>query len=143
MPSSLGPSDNLVVDDIIVEHRQLRALVTRFEQEEAPSVLIDLWERLMAMLRSHFEKEEQLESTHQLTSSFPARYVAALPALAKEHRQLLDELEALGRLLRGHPMPPMGELRHRISAWVKQARLHEARENQLLMDAVAIDHGGG
>jgi len=130
--------------DIEMQHRELREMVAAIEATVELTQLVPLLEELRAELQAHFADEEREDGglAEAVGASAP-RHLRRLDELLGEHARLLeavDELIARGRTLVNGAVR---DLLRDTRAASRQLKRHEARETELLTDAVYADIGGG
>lgn len=130
--------------DISAQHRELREMLGTIEATSELAQLVPLLETLRDDLQAHFADEERPEGglAEAVGASAP-RHLRRLAELMDEHGRLLETVEEL--ILRGRTLMngAVRELIHDARAVSEQLRRHEARETELLTDAVYADIGGG
>ena len=130
--------------DIETQHRELRELLGAVEASAELTQLVPLLEQLRSELQAHFADEEREEGglAEAVGASAP-RHLRRLEELLGEHAHLLETVDELivrgGALLHGAVRDVVRDTR----ALGRQLRRHEARETELLTDAVYADIGGG
>jgi hypothetical protein len=87
----------------------------------------------------HFRFEEQ-DGYMDTVRNHEPRLGHSIDELAKEHGQLMNEMDAL--LTEAAAASCINEpLRTKVSEWINHVRQHETRENQLVQDAFNLDIG--
>ncbi len=130
--------------DIETQHRELRHMLGAIEATTELAQLVPLLEELRDGLREHFADEEREDGglAEAVGASAP-RHLRRLDELLGEHRQLLETLDGLiarGRMLLDGSVSDVVRDARALS---EQLKRHEARETELLTDAVYADIGGG
>jgi Hemerythrin HHE cation binding domain len=130
--------------DIETQHRELREMVAAIEATGELMQLVPLLEALRTQLQAHFAGEERADGglVEAVGASAP-RHLRRLDELLGEHARLLeavDELIARGRTLVNGAVRDLVRDTRAVS---RQLERHEARETELLTDAIYADIGGG
>jgi len=129
---ALGRAHAALLDDL----RQLEEAVRRASGEG----VAELRTRLDATRRhiaEHFRFEEQSGYMDAVRKQEP-RLARTIDQLADEHGQLAQSLEALIRESAAAKSTGAA-LRDGVRSWVEHVRQHEARENDLVLDAFNLD----
>ena len=128
------------------EHTEICELVTALyrvlaEHHEPASRVVHLLDSLLERTTGHFHDEEAYGLFEDLTRRSPQE-AATVRALQAEHAQLLVSLEQL-RAQVGGALTRDGweQLEHGFREFANALCHHEARENQLLIDAYESDLG--
>ncbi len=138
-----APSDQRQAQ-LLHQHRDLRRLFNEVEAAATrPGEVMPLLETLREALRAHFVDEEGEGGLADAVRASAPWSLRRLDDLLAEHRELLeaaDRLLARGRaLLAG----PLAEFAGETRALLRRLRQHEARETEVLSDAVHHDIGSG
>ncbi len=138
-----APSDQRQAQ-LLHQHRDLRRLFDEVEAA-APHLgeVMPLLEALREALRAHFADEEgEGGLAHAVGASAPWS-LRRLEDLLAEHPELLDAADRL--LARGRALlaGPLAEFTGETRALLRRLRQHEARETEVLSDALHHDIGSG
>jgi hemerythrin-like domain-containing protein len=139
----MGNSDRSVAEALGRAHVALLEDLRQLETATLPASgegLAGLRARLDATRRhvtEHFRFEEQNGYMDAVRKREP-RLERTIQQLAEEHHQLAQALEALIEESRAATSPEAA-LRDEIRRWVEHVRQHEARENDLVLDAFNVD----
>ena len=138
-----------VLQEIDSEHQELEALYCEFDAflYSEPACVPILRKRLgelTAILKSHFEHEEEGGYFEEITSMAP-RLSHAAQELENEHDVLLARLEHLANRL-STTVDRAGELaalRQEFGEFIQACRTHEHRETALVQEAWLTEIGTG
>jgi hypothetical protein len=106
-----------------------------------PSGMQALLDEFATLLPAHFADEERDDGLFaELRSERPA-VDARLKALVREHREILQALDALANANR-ELARQRGRLEEQKVAFLRRLRAHERAESRLVLDTYLIDEGG-
>ncbi len=125
------------------QHRQLRQTLAQVEATSDLALLLTLLRRLRTQLREHFADEEGDGGLADAVMDSAPERLRRLDALFAEHREFLDATDELiarvDTILNRTEAQVLGD----VHALARRLHDHEARETELLTDAVFTDTGGG
>lgn len=139
----MNPVENDSAERLARAHASLLTDLRTLEDEIRPAARTGLGElqaRLAATrshVREHFRFEERGGYLTGVRQCEP-RLEHAIRELAQEHRRLLQDIDAIiaGARTAVQVDEPLAEAVH---DWIRQLRHHEARENDLVQDALIPD----
>ncbi len=123
------------------QHQQIHRLA---QQIGSASGLVQLLERLQEFRSAvlvHFADEEAPEGFFEVVRRRAGRHLDKIDRLQGEHQTFLDEIDALSTRAREMLAGPVAELLGVASEIARKLHDHEARENELLVDAFYVDLG--
>lgn len=122
-------------------HRVIPGVLRALDEAKQPQKIIEAIDALWSVLSGHFSEEEQPDGLFaELGAARPANH-SRLKSLEREHREILEDIEALreqARDLEQH-LRRFDESRIALS---KRVRSHERTETRLVMDTYLVDEGG-
>ena len=130
-PSLNQPSRNEILDN----HCRVGQLLDRLEKAVLPADLAPVLEECRLLLPRHFAQEETSEGLFGIIGDRLPHAREEIEALVEEHHTLIHDLDALTR--RAVERPDKAQLLAEAAQFSQQVRLHERRETQLLVDALA------
>ena len=137
--------------ELLMELRQdqlhLQELITSVEaslnqRSTTDAVIAQLLNRLQRQLAWHFALEENLGYIEQVTLTAP-RLTESLRELQLQHDELVEELTEILRSATAVRRCSRGELVERFAEFRARLRTHDQQENDLIMEAMYVDIGGG
>jgi hypothetical protein len=122
-------------------HRLILGFLTDLDQAVEPGEICKVLDPLAALLPGHFAAEEGPNGLYEeLQAARPANH-SRLESLGREHREILQALEALRRQSRAEEQD-LGRIKREKSEFVRKVRSHEEAETCLFMDTYLVDEGG-
>jgi Hemerythrin HHE cation binding domain len=140
-PSSSSSNDTR--EQILAEHRQIRDLVKKIEDTPDLAELHSGLQQLQPLFEQHFAREEALDGLHSGMRDRAPQQSAAIDALKEDHRQLLAEVAALRARVKACLDGPIQEIETSCTSFISRLKEHEARENEVFLDAIWTDLGTG
>jgi len=134
---------NGVEEQFLAEHRSIRECVQRIESSRSLVELVDLLAEFRGLLVRHFLNEEASDGFFDAMRNSASRQLTKLDQLAKEHWELLSQLDRLSEGARACLAGPVAAVLTEAQALAHRIRTHEAAENALLLDTVYTDFGQG
>jgi hemerythrin len=130
---------------ILAEHQEIMELTSRMENTTDQAELLDSLQRLRPLFERHFAREEGLEGLHGDIQEHAPQEAAAIDQLKDDHRQLLADVSALEAQVKACQEGPIKEKEIRTSCnrFLRMLKEHEARENDVFLDAIWTDLGQG
>jgi len=132
-----------VTAQAIEDHRRIREVTERLAHAQS---LVDLLRRLQdlrLLMASHFTDEEAEGGFFDIIRTHASRHLGAVRQLEREHEVLLAEMDRLAEGARACLAGPVAEILKQAREFARRTQEHEARENELLLDALYVDVGGG
>lgn len=139
-PGDRRPSDTRA--QILEEHRQIKELIHRIEHTPDLSELGSGLEQLKPLFERHFAREESLDGLHSNIRDRAPEHAGTIERLKQEHGELLADVSALHRQVAACLEGRM-RIETSCSELLRKIREHEARENEVFLDAICIDLGQG
>lgn len=133
------PTSAHEIDD---EHKVLGAALARLEETADPARLLPQLEDLRRKLSRHFVSEEANDGLPKIVGPSAPQFIAPLERLFTEHEEFLADLDRLTSDTRAL-LAKSEEIHSGIADFAGRLRDHEARESELLRDAVYTDFGSG
>lgn len=128
---------------LLAEHQRIRDLLRAIEASaDLPELLRRLAEA-RPVLAAHFLAEEAADGFYDWIRSLAPRQLGLVDCLQAEHRRFLAELDGLAERARACLAGPVAALLAEAQTLVGRVRAHEAREDELLLDALYTDLGHG
>jgi hypothetical protein len=134
-------SDTRAPDAIAEEHRSLKRLLKNMESTADLRRLVPMLGELHDLLEEHFLHEEATDGLHATIGSSAPHHLTTLQNLFEEHQDFLDTLTKLDAQARACLDGPLAEILEGIESVSERLRRHEARETELLTDAMFVDLG--
>ncbi|OGK99280.1 MAG: hypothetical protein A3I14_17525 [Candidatus Rokubacteria bacterium RIFCSPLOWO2_02_FULL_73_56] len=128
-------------EQTLEQHRHIRQLAERLGDA---ADLVQLLQRLQEFRSAavlHFGDEEAPEGFFEVVRSRAGRHLDKLQHLEREHQAFLGEIDGLAERARAVLAGPVAELLRLAGELARQLNDHEARENELLLDALYLDLG--
>lgn len=131
------PRDDL--STIYSEHKTVLQLCEELGEAGSTADLLPLLDQALALFGEHFQREEQPGGVFDTVSRRAPQFSAQVSDLSSEHGTMVEQARALrARISR--------DQREAIAAAAELARRlreHEARENEIFMEAMYQDIGVG
>jgi len=127
----------------IEEHRKIRELTERLGHAQSLVDLLRRLQELRLLMVPHFTDEEAQGGFFDVVRTQASRHLGAVRRLEREHEVLLAELDKLAEGARACLAGPVAEVLRQAREFARRTQEHEARENELLIDALYVDVGGG
>ena len=127
------------LDGVLDEHAEVRELIEAIQAATDRQLLSSLFERLRTLFETHFAREESADGMLESTAGVSREHGVEASALASEHRQMMERLRRLSERLQSDSSAPLSSFENEIADFLAQVRGHEAREADLLADAVPLD----
>ncbi len=131
------------LNDIARQHEQLRATLAQVGACTSLSSLLPLLQGLRAQLEAHFADEEGEDGLGAVIGETAPRHTRHIEMLFQEHRSFLGTLDDLLYRCRALLGDAEGRIFEDVKKLSEQLHDHEARETELLQDAVFTDMGVG
>jgi len=128
---------------IDAEHHTLRGLVRRVDEHRDLHTMIPLLTELRKLLEDHFAHEEEADGMADLVRNTIPHRMESVDQLFDEHREFLSDTDLLIERVQACLDGPMREVFERAHTLATALHDHEARETELLSDAMYEDEGGG
>jgi hemerythrin len=125
------------------EHHSLRGLLVEVNQTYDLFKLLPLLEELKTELREHFEQEESEGGFGAVVSDSAPHKANVVDHLFDEHVEFLQTMDGLQGKVEELLVGPVAEMRATIAGLCARIEAHEAKENELLSEALYTDIGGG
>lgn len=140
-PSSPGDTR----EQIQVEHQEIMELATGMENTTDQAELLDRLRQLRPLFERHFAREEGLEGLHGSIQEYAPQEASAIQQLKEDHRRLLADVSALEARVKACQEGPIKdkEIRTSCNRFLRMLKDHEARENDVFLDAIWTDLGQG
>jgi len=116
-------------------------LARSLEEADEPRRVLDLVDQFRAALTEHFHDETCPGGMFEELLTMRPSNNLRLKALRQEHRELLEELDALRQEVEASKRPGGGFHQTR-AAFLQRFRQHEAAETDLLLSTHMVDDGG-
>lgn len=123
-------------------HAKLRQLLERLDALEDLHAEGDLLDKVVPLLREHFEEEEAPDGLYEQIRAQAPNFEGMLHSLESQHGQLLKDAEMLTQELRGLELA-VARVHTRKSALITALRRHEQAESKLMIDSFNLDIGVG
>jgi hypothetical protein len=127
----------------IEEHRKIRELTERLGHAPSLVELLRRLQELRSFMAPHFTDEEAPGGFFDVVRTQASRHLGTVQQLETEHAALLGELDRLAEGARACLVGPVAEILKQAREFARRLHEHEARENELLIDALYVDVGGG
>ncbi|MDH3210979.1 MAG: PEP-utilizing enzyme [Myxococcales bacterium] len=139
-PDSTLPADaGDPVEAILEQHAELRDVRVQIREAADLGSLRTLLDRLVTLLESHFDREEQAGGAIDRIGRTSARHLDGAAQLIDEHRELLSALRDLRQRLRADPKQPLAAVEGELRAILDRLEEHDLRENEMLVDAAGTE----
>ena len=130
-------------DQLLAEHRRIRALLRLVEGSRDLTQLLRLLDELRGILPRHFRVEEAPDGFYDTLRRTSPRQLASLDELQREHPALLEQIDGLTDQARACLAGPVAAILAEACVLVRRVKEHEKREDELLLDTIYIDLGHG
>lgn len=140
---SAGAAGRETKSRIDAEHHTLRGLVHRVDEHRDLTTMVPLLEELRQLLEEHFAHEEEADGMADLVRVAAPHRMDTVDQLFDEHRRFLADTDVLIERIRACLSGPTQDVYDRAHALAVALHDHEARETELLSDAMYEDEGGG
>jgi len=138
-----GSATRRTHEEIHEEHRLLGEMLRDLEGSRdlfgLPGKLGELRRRLV----DHFETEEAADGLYAVVERSGSHLLGRVQQVVDEHARFLATIDQLSASVKACLDGPVQEIRGGIEGLVAALRDHEARETELLSDALYTDLGGG
>lgn len=124
------------------EHRQIRELIHRIEHTPDLSDLASGLEQLQPLFERHFAREESLDGLHHNIRDRAPQHARIIDQLKEEHGELLAGVSSL-RSQVAACLEGRSQIEAACSELLRKIKEHEARENEVFLDAICTDLGQG
>lgn len=123
-------------------HQRIRECLAEFESAGGADAILESLEQLLQILPGHFSRDEEGPDGifDELRAIRPA-LDPQLQDLAHEHREILQDLEALRAQAR-EPAHDDAHIQAQRAACVRRIRTHEEAESRLALETYFLDEGG-
>jgi len=135
------PKTALSSNTISEQHEELKVLVTALPAIRDLPLLVTRLRELRDGLEAHFELEEGPNGFHDIVLEEAPRHHANVQRLFEEHREFLRRLDAIAFKARDCIENHAMEIYREVDAFARALEGHEARENEILGDAIYSDTG--
>lgn len=125
------------------DHRKIREITERLAQVPSLLELLRRLQELRSLMAPHFRDEEAPGGFFEIVSTQASRHLGAVRQLEQEHAALLREIDSVAERARACLMGPVAEILKQAKELARRLNAHESRENELLIDALYVDVGGG
>lgn len=130
-------------DELLEEHQKIRGITEGIENAHDLNDLLRRLEEFRSLIEPHFGGEEAAGGFFDVVRSMAPRHLGRIAQLETEHRQLLSEIDRLAERARACLEGPVAEILRGAGDLAGRLHAHEARENELLIDAMYTDIGHG
>lgn len=137
------PSTASAEQQVVDEHQHVQEIRRRLQN--APD-LVDLLQRLhemRALLEPHFLGEEAQDGFFDLIRARASRHLGMVESFREDHVAFLSEIDRLAARVRECLAGPVAQVLDEARNFARRLDEHEARENNLLIDAMYNDSGQG
>jgi hypothetical protein len=130
---------------VLQDHSSLRLRAQEMQYAQSHSELLGRLHELRSLLESHFALEEVEGGFFERIRRLTPAHLQRIEELRSEHRIFLEEIDRLAARVRTCLERPVAERLDEARALAHRLNDHEARENVLLVDAMAPEtaEGGG
>lgn len=144
MPDPAGEGAILSATVQAIEERcRIRELTERLGHAPSLVELLRRLQELRSFMALHFTDEEAPGGFFDVVRTQASRHLGTVQQLETEHAALLGELDRLAKGARACLVGPVAEILKQAREFALRLHEHEARENELLIDALYVDVGGG
>ncbi|HET8576613.1 MAG TPA: hypothetical protein VFO18_05915 [Methylomirabilota bacterium] len=130
-------------EQMLAADRRIAAMAHSLRGVQGLGHLARSLRHLRFTLEVHFASEETPDGFFDMIRDRAGLYVAQVEQLRQEHVALLREVDALLDEIRACLAGPLAAIRAQASALADRIERHEARESDLLGDAMSTDGGAG
>jgi hypothetical protein len=127
--------------DVLAQHRTIQDAARQMESARDLDELLRRLAGFRALLVPHFASEEAPEGYFDVVRSHASCHVGWVDEFGREHRAFLAEIDQLSERARACIAGPVAEILRQAADLTRRLREHEARENDLLIDALYVDIG--
>lgn len=143
-------ADSPVLLEIHDEHERLEILIAELQwvllkpSDTHLSIVKELMDELVLLLREHFAHEEEGGYFDELVDLQPA-VSARVEQLRQEHRQLLAAVQNMNRQLRHADSTPLwfAMIGAEFADFVQRCEAHQREENNMIQEGYLRDVGEG
>jgi hypothetical protein len=128
-------------EQTLEQHRHIRLLAERVKTAPDLVQLLQCLREFRAAAVLHFADEEAPEGFFEIVRSRAGRHLDTVQRFEREHQTLLGEIDRVAERARECLAGPVADILRVASELAHQLNDHEARENELLLDALYIDLG--
>jgi len=128
-------------EQIIAQHRHIRELTELLTGGRELSDLLRRLQEFRSAIVVHFAAEEAPEGFFQIVGSRASRHLEAIQRFEAEHYSLLDDVDRLAARARECLAGPVAGILQHAGELARRLQVHEARENDMLIDALYEDLG--
>lgn len=126
---------------ILEDHQSIKEAMARLQQAPDLHELLKRLEEFRRLVVPHFAQEVAPGGFFETLRARTARHFGRLAELEREHWELLDTIDGLDREARACLAGPVAAILEKAGALAAKLGEHEARENELLIDAMYTDIG--
>lgn len=130
-------------EQLLEADRRIAAMAQSLRGVQGLGQLAQSLRHLRDILEVHFASEEAPDGFFDLIRDRAGLYVARVEQLRQEHVALLRDADAMLDEIRACVAGPVAALRTQASTLADRIERHEARESDLLGDAMSTDAGAG
>jgi iron-sulfur cluster repair protein YtfE (RIC family) len=134
---------NETADRILQDHRNLNELTGEICLTTDLRELLSKLDHLRAELEKHFQREEAPDGFGTVVAESAPHKANAIDHLFAEHAEFLASLASLRQSVEECLTGPVADVRNSAGVLCDCLRKHEAREHELLSEAMYRDIGGG
>ncbi len=128
-------------EHMFAQHRHLRELTDLLTGAQELSDLLRRLQEFRSAIVAHFAAEEAPEGFFQIVGSRASRHLEAIQRFEAEHYALLDDVDRLAARARECLAGPVAGILQYAGEIARRLQDHEARENDMLIDALYEDLG--
>jgi hypothetical protein len=137
-PAGAGPEDRF-----LEEHRRLEEVLRHVAHAHGLGELALALRDLRTLLEPHFGYEEAPGGFFEMVRERAALHVGRVEQLRQEHASLLREVDRVGEETRACLAGPVAAVLKQATELARRLAKHEARERELLIDAMNTDGDSG
>jgi len=123
--------------------RRIAAMAQSLRGVQGLGQLAQSVRHLRDILEVHFSNEEAPDGFFDMIRDRAGLYVARVEQLRQEHVALMRDADAMLDQIRACVAGPVADIRTQASTLADRIERHEARESDLLGDAMSTDVGAG
>lgn len=123
------------------EHMRIRAFLGQLREAAAPSRIAELLDALAPLLAGHFEEEERPHGLFDELLALRPSNENGLGRLRREHRELVDEIEALRKNLE-RVQGELLQIAQDKTMFERKLQAHDLAETRMVLDTHLQDDGG-
>ncbi len=137
-PRAAGPEERF-----LEEHRRLEDVLRHVGHAHGLGELARALKDLRALIEPHFGYEEAPGGFFEMVRDRAALHLGRVEQLRQEHVSLLRDVDRIGEQARACLAGPVAEVLKQAADLARRLERHEARERELLIDAMNTDGDSG